>query len=193
MLSGLHAEYLTEGLAEDGNPLSFSLHCPPGFNFADDVVDRLGSETPETRACAGATTTASSATRPSLTAAQRPGRLVLPVPGHPQGRPRPAQPQEARAVLVGDHRVAQDRRGLGAGTRSRTRPSAGPGLDSRCCGSRADCPVRCARRGLQPSLVRSEVRDECSRVEARAGGDEAKTLIEGARRVPGFAAGAGPG
>ena len=50
MLVGLHTDYLTEDLAEDGHPLSFALSCPPGFNFAYDVVDRLGTETPDRRA-----------------------------------------------------------------------------------------------------------------------------------------------
>ena len=50
MLTGLHTDYLTEDLAEDGHPLSFSLSCPPGFNFAYDVVDRLGTQTPDRRA-----------------------------------------------------------------------------------------------------------------------------------------------
>ncbi|SDB93346.1 acetyl-CoA synthetase [Sanguibacter gelidistatuariae] len=50
MLVGLHTDYLTEDLADDGHPLSFSLDCPPGFNFAYDVVDRLGTETPDRRA-----------------------------------------------------------------------------------------------------------------------------------------------
>lgn len=47
---GLHTEYLTEDLDEDGRPRSFQLHCPPGFNFAYDVLDRLGTETPDRRA-----------------------------------------------------------------------------------------------------------------------------------------------
>ncbi len=47
---GLHREYLVEELNEAGHPDSFTLHCPPGFNFAYDVVDRLGAETPNRRA-----------------------------------------------------------------------------------------------------------------------------------------------
>ncbi len=46
----MHARYLTEELDEAGHPRAFTLHCPPGFNFAYDVVDRLGSEGPERRA-----------------------------------------------------------------------------------------------------------------------------------------------
>ncbi|MGN8245749.1 AMP-binding protein [Cellulomonas soli] len=47
---GLHTEYLVEELDEDGAPRSFSFTCPPSFNFAYDVVDRLGRETPDRRA-----------------------------------------------------------------------------------------------------------------------------------------------
>ncbi len=47
---GLHQEYLVENLNEAGYPDSFTLTCPPGFNFAYDVVDRLGTETPNRRA-----------------------------------------------------------------------------------------------------------------------------------------------
>jgi acetyl-CoA synthetase len=50
MVVGLHTEFLTEDLADDGHPRSFGLTCPPGFNFAYDVVDRLGTETPDRRA-----------------------------------------------------------------------------------------------------------------------------------------------
>ena len=46
----LHTEYLTEELDDDGHPRTFQLHCPPGFNFAYDVLDRLGTETPDRRA-----------------------------------------------------------------------------------------------------------------------------------------------
>ncbi|MDD9208054.1 AMP-binding protein [Georgenia sp. 10Sc9-8] len=46
----LHTEYLTEDLDADGHPRTFQLHCPPGFNFAYDVLDRLGTETPDRRA-----------------------------------------------------------------------------------------------------------------------------------------------
>ncbi|MHB1489891.1 MAG: AMP-binding protein [Cellulomonas sp.] len=49
-MTAMHARYLTEELDEAGHPRAFTLHCPPGFNFAYDVVDRLGSETPERRA-----------------------------------------------------------------------------------------------------------------------------------------------
>lgn len=51
---GLHTEYLVEELDEavSGNavPRSFSFTCPDTFNFAYDVVDRLGCETPDRRA-----------------------------------------------------------------------------------------------------------------------------------------------
>jgi len=47
---GLHAEYLTEELDGAGHPSSVSLHCPPGFNFGYDVVDRIGALTPDRRA-----------------------------------------------------------------------------------------------------------------------------------------------
>ncbi|WP_449385616.1 AMP-binding protein [Cellulomonas soli] len=47
---GLHTEYLVEELDEDGVPRSFSFTCPDTFNFAYDVVDRLGRETPDRRA-----------------------------------------------------------------------------------------------------------------------------------------------
>ncbi|WP_448059669.1 AMP-binding protein [Cellulomonas hominis] len=50
MTVGLHTEYVTEDLAPDGHPRSFALHCPPGFNFGYDVVDRLGALTPDRRA-----------------------------------------------------------------------------------------------------------------------------------------------
>lgn len=46
----IHKEYLTERLDEAGHPEHFTLHCPPGFNFAYDVLDRLGTLTPERRA-----------------------------------------------------------------------------------------------------------------------------------------------
>jgi acetyl-CoA synthetase len=49
-MAGLHTEYLTEDLDESGNPRSFTLDCPPGFNFGYDVVDRLGTLTPDRRA-----------------------------------------------------------------------------------------------------------------------------------------------
>jgi hypothetical protein len=32
-MADLHAQYLTEDLDEAGNPRSFALRCPPGFNF----------------------------------------------------------------------------------------------------------------------------------------------------------------
>ncbi|GAA3803339.1 AMP-binding protein [Cellulomonas soli] len=47
---GLHTEYLVEELDEGGAPRSFSFTCPDTFNFAYDVVDRLGRETPDRRA-----------------------------------------------------------------------------------------------------------------------------------------------
>ena len=50
MMVGLHTEYLVEDLDEAGHPRSFSLRCPPGFNFGYDVVDRLGAQTPDRRA-----------------------------------------------------------------------------------------------------------------------------------------------
>ena len=49
-LADLHTQYLTEDLDEAGNPRSFALRCPPGFNFGYDVVDRLGALTPDRRA-----------------------------------------------------------------------------------------------------------------------------------------------
>ncbi|HUX69506.1 MAG TPA: AMP-binding protein [Cellulomonadaceae bacterium] len=49
-MAAMHARYLTEELDEAGHPRSFTLRCPPGFNFAYDVVDRLGSKSPERRA-----------------------------------------------------------------------------------------------------------------------------------------------
>jgi acetyl-CoA synthetase len=47
---GLYTEYLTEELDEAGHPCAFTLRCPPGFNFGYDVVDRLGTQTPDRRA-----------------------------------------------------------------------------------------------------------------------------------------------
>ncbi len=49
-MTAMHARYLTEELDEAGHPRAFTLRCPPGFNFAYDVVDRLGSERPDRRA-----------------------------------------------------------------------------------------------------------------------------------------------
>ncbi|MCR6491549.1 AMP-binding protein [Cellulomonas sp. P24] len=49
-MAALHARYLTEELDEAGHPRAFTLRCPPGFNFAYDVVDRLGSHSPARRA-----------------------------------------------------------------------------------------------------------------------------------------------
>ena len=46
----LHRDYLAEDLSESGYPDSFTLSCPPGFNFAYDVLDRLGTGTPDRRA-----------------------------------------------------------------------------------------------------------------------------------------------
>lgn len=46
----LHKKYLTEVLDENGNPSQFKLHADDDFNFAYDVVDILGKETPERRA-----------------------------------------------------------------------------------------------------------------------------------------------
>ncbi|MCK6209097.1 AMP-binding protein [Georgenia sp. EYE_87] len=46
----LHTDYLTEDLGDDGHPRTFELHCPREFNFAYDVLDRLGTETPDRRA-----------------------------------------------------------------------------------------------------------------------------------------------
>ncbi len=50
MTSGLHTQYLTEDLDEDGVPRTFSLTCPRDFNFGYDVVDRLGTVSPDRRA-----------------------------------------------------------------------------------------------------------------------------------------------
>lgn len=50
MTLGLHTAYLTEELDADGHPSSFTLTCPPTFNFAYDVVDVLGERTPDRRA-----------------------------------------------------------------------------------------------------------------------------------------------
>jgi acetyl-CoA synthetase len=47
---GVHREYLVEELDEAGHPAHFTLRCPPGFNFAYDVLDRLGAQTPDRRA-----------------------------------------------------------------------------------------------------------------------------------------------
>ncbi|HEY3436591.1 MAG TPA: AMP-binding protein [Actinotalea sp.] len=49
-MADLHHEYLTEELDEAGHPASFTLACPPDFNFAYDVVDRLGATEPDRRA-----------------------------------------------------------------------------------------------------------------------------------------------
>jgi len=49
-MAGLHEQYLTEDLDEAGDPASFTLHCPPTFNFGYDVVDRLGATSPDRRA-----------------------------------------------------------------------------------------------------------------------------------------------
>jgi len=49
-MAALHTEYLSEDLDDAGNPRSFALRCPPGFNFGYDVVDRLGAQSPERRA-----------------------------------------------------------------------------------------------------------------------------------------------
>lgn len=46
----LHKEYITEILDDHGHPKDFSLHCEENFNFAYDVIDRLGEETPDRRA-----------------------------------------------------------------------------------------------------------------------------------------------
>jgi acetyl-CoA synthetase len=48
--TGLHTEYLTEELDAAGHPRHFELRCPPDFNFAYDVVDRLAAQTPDRRA-----------------------------------------------------------------------------------------------------------------------------------------------
>ncbi len=46
----IYKKYLDETLDADGNVESFTLHCPDDFNFAYDVVDLLGTETPDRRA-----------------------------------------------------------------------------------------------------------------------------------------------
>ena len=46
----LHKEYITEILDDHGHTKDFSLHCEENFNFAYDVIDRLGEETPDRRA-----------------------------------------------------------------------------------------------------------------------------------------------
>jgi acetyl-CoA synthetase len=50
MTIGLHHDYLTEEIGPDGYPTWFRLHCPDDFNFAYDVIDRLGRATPDRRA-----------------------------------------------------------------------------------------------------------------------------------------------
>lgn len=47
---GIHQDYLVEELNEGGYPDRFTLRCPPSFNFAYDVLDVLGTQTPERRA-----------------------------------------------------------------------------------------------------------------------------------------------
>ncbi|MGI6546215.1 MAG: AMP-binding protein [Fastidiosipilaceae bacterium] len=46
----LWKRYLIEDLDESGNPVPRGFSCPENFNFAYDVVDVLGAETPERRA-----------------------------------------------------------------------------------------------------------------------------------------------
>jgi acetyl-CoA synthetase len=50
MTIGLHTDYLTEEIGPEGFPVHFDLHCPDDFNFAYDVIDRLGRLTPGRRA-----------------------------------------------------------------------------------------------------------------------------------------------
>jgi acetyl-CoA synthetase len=47
---GVHRDYLLEQLDPAGHPETYALRCPPRFNFAYDVVDLLGSRTPDRRA-----------------------------------------------------------------------------------------------------------------------------------------------
>lgn len=46
----LHKNYIDEVLNEKGEVVSYKLHCGEDFNFAYDVIDRLGTETPDRRA-----------------------------------------------------------------------------------------------------------------------------------------------
>ena len=48
-MAALHTEYLSEDLDDAGNHRPFALHCPPGFNFGYDVLDRLGALSPARR------------------------------------------------------------------------------------------------------------------------------------------------
>jgi acetyl-CoA synthetase len=47
---GLYTDYVVEELSPEGYPVHFDLHCPDDFNFAYDVIDRLGRATPDRRA-----------------------------------------------------------------------------------------------------------------------------------------------
>jgi acetyl-CoA synthetase len=49
-LLNLHKQYLNETLDERGNPVRVTFNVPERFNFAYDVVDKLGKETPDRRA-----------------------------------------------------------------------------------------------------------------------------------------------
>ncbi|MDR1264335.1 MAG: AMP-binding protein [Propionibacteriaceae bacterium] len=42
-----HHDYLTEEIGPDGHPVRYRLDCPDDFNFAYDVVDRLGRLEPD--------------------------------------------------------------------------------------------------------------------------------------------------
>lgn len=46
----IHKDYIEEFFDADGKLVNYRLHCPDDFNFAYDVVDRLGRETPQRRA-----------------------------------------------------------------------------------------------------------------------------------------------
>ena len=46
----LHKEYIDESYNSAGEVENFRLHCPDDFNFAYDVIDRLGTQTPHRRA-----------------------------------------------------------------------------------------------------------------------------------------------
>ena len=47
---GLHKQYINETLGENGLPERVTFNVPGDFNFAYDVIDRLGRETPDRRA-----------------------------------------------------------------------------------------------------------------------------------------------
>lgn len=50
MLLNLYKQYLEEQCDESGRPTAYRICTPKQFNFAYDVVDRLGTETPDRRA-----------------------------------------------------------------------------------------------------------------------------------------------